>query len=107
MRAWPGLPRFKGATFRGQYPFASIDFHDANMPVSVSLEAYTPLLPLNPEDSGIPCAILTYTVSNRTEDPVDLTVVGSLTNPVGNLQPDKFRNEARVEFGTPGQQLPR
>jgi uncharacterized protein (DUF608 family) len=96
-----GLPRFKGATFRGQYPFASIDFHDTNMPVTVSLEAYTPLLPLNPEDSGIPCAILTYTLSNRTDASVDLTVVGSLTNPVGNLQRDQFGNEAQVEFGRP------
>ncbi len=96
-----GLPRFKGTTFRGQYPFANIEFHDANLPVSVLLEAYTPLLPLNPEDSGIPGAILTYTISNRTDDAVELTLVGSLTNPVGNLRPDKFRNEARVEFGTP------
>lgn len=94
-----GLPRFKGTTFRGQYPLASIDFHDANMPVSVSLEAYTPLLPLNPEDSGIPCAILTYSVANQTDDPIDLTIVGSLTNPVGNLKSDKFGNEAQVEFG--------
>ena len=96
-----GLPRFKGSTFRGQYPFASIQFHDDNMPVSVALEAYTPCLPLNPEDSGIPGAILTYTVSNHSDAPVDLTLVGSLTNPVGHLQPDKFRNEARVEFGSP------
>ena len=101
MRSLAGLPRFKGSTFRGQYPFAAVDFHDANMPVSVSLEAYTPLLPLNPEDSGIPCAILTYTISNPTADPVELTLVGSLTNPVGNLRRDQFGNEAQVEFGTP------
>ena len=101
MRNLAGLPRFKGSTFRGQYPFAAVDFHDANMPVSVSLEAYTPLLPLNPEDSGIPCAILTYTISNPTADPVELTLVGSLTNPVGNLRRDRFGNEAQVEFGTP------
>lgn len=94
-----GLPRFKGATFRGQYPFARIDFHDDNLPVTVALEAYTPLIPLNPEDSGIPGAILTYSVSNRTEDPVDVTVVGSLTNPVGKLKTDRFGNEAWVEHG--------
>ena len=49
-----GLPRFKGTTFRGQYPFASIDFEDPDLPVDVQLEAYTPLLPLNPEDSAFP-----------------------------------------------------
>lgn len=96
-----GLPRFKGTRFRGQYPFAEIAFEDDSLPVAVSLEAYTPLLPLNPADSGIPCAILTYSVSNLTDDPIDLTVVGALTNPVGNLRPDRFRNEAQVEFGRP------
>ncbi len=101
MKSLGGLPRFKGTTFRGQYPFASIEFHDPNMPVAAALEAYTPLLPLNPEDSGIPCAILTYTIRNETDDPIDLTIVGSLTNPVGALRKDQFGNEAQVEFGAP------
>ncbi|MCY3781173.1 MAG: GH116 family glycosyl-hydrolase [Chloroflexi bacterium] len=94
-----GLPRFKSSTFRGQYPFAAIDFEDASLPVAAQLEAYTPLIPLNPEDSGVPCAIFTYTISNRTDDPVDITVLGSLTNPVGNLLSDQFGNNAWPEFG--------
>ena len=94
-----GLPRFKNATFRGQYPFAAIDFEDASLPVSVSLEAYTPLIPLNPEDSGLPGAVLTYSVSNRSDDPVELTLVGTLMNPVGNLQTDKFGNNSWAEYG--------
>ena len=64
-----GLPRFKSSRFRGQYPFAAVAFEDSSLPVDVELEAYTPLLPLNPEDSGIPCAVLTYTVANRSAKP--------------------------------------
>ncbi len=94
-----GLPRFKGTTFRGQYPFASIEFEDDSLPVKVELEAYTPLLPLNPEDSGIPCAIFTYAVTNRTDDLVDVTLVGTLPNPVGKNQTDKFGNWERGQFG--------
>ncbi len=94
-----GLPRFKDSIFRGQYPFAAIDFVDDNLPVAARLEAYTPLIPLEPEDSGIPCAILTYEVTNRSDDPVDLTLLGSVTNPVGNLKSDKFGNDAWVEAG--------
>ena len=99
MRGVAGLPRFKGARFRGQYPFAAIDFEDDSLPVSVSLEAYTPLLPLNAEDSGIPCAILSYTVTNRSQDEADISLVGSLTNPVGNMQSDQFGNRAWPERG--------
>ena len=94
-----GLPRFKSSRFRGQYPFARIDFEDSSLPVDVALEAYTPLLPLNPEDSGIPCAILTYTVSNRTQEPVDVCLVGSVTNPVGGNTFDQFGNWMRTDLG--------
>ena len=94
-----GLPRCQSTTFHGQYPFASIDFADASLPVDVQLEAYTPLLPLNPEDSGIPGAILTYSVANVADEAVDLTLVGSMTNPVGQLQLDKFGNETWSAYG--------
>ncbi len=87
-----GLPRFAGTTMRGEYPFATIDFEDETVPVHVQLEAFTPLIPLNPEDSGIPCAILSYTVTNTSLLPVTLTVVGSLTNPVCGTQFDAFGN---------------
>lgn len=49
-----GLPRFKDTRFTGEYPLATIDFVDDSLPVAVQLEAFTPLIPLNPEDSGIP-----------------------------------------------------
>src|SRR5262245_25538474 len=54
-----GLPRLAGATFQGLYPFARVAFDDPRLPVQVELEAFTPLVPLDPEESGIPCAILT------------------------------------------------
>ncbi len=94
-----GLPRFKSSRFRGQYPFAQIDFEDSSLPIDVQLEAYTPLLPLNPEDSGIPCAILTYTVTNRSQAPVDVCLVGSVTNPVGGNRFDQFGNWMRTDLG--------
>ena len=87
-----GLPRCAGTTFRGEYPFAWIDFADDRLPVEVSLEAYTPLIPLNPDNSGIPCAILSYHICNSSAEPVALTLVGSLCNPVGGLHMDSFMN---------------
>ena len=94
-----GLPRLAKATFRGEYPFAHITFEDATLPVQVELEAFTPLVPLDPEDSGIPCAVMTYEVTNVTDQPVNVTLVGSLANPVGNLRQGPFGGTLPLEEG--------
>jgi non-lysosomal glucosylceramidase len=87
-----GLPRCAQSRFRGEYPVAQINFEDPNLPVAVQLEAFTPLVPLSPEDSGIPCAILTYTVTNTSPEKVAMTLAGSLINPIGGLRLDPFMN---------------
>ena len=60
----PGLLRLAGATFTGEFPLAHIDFADSALPVKVSLEAFTPFIPHEPEESGLPVAILRYRVTN-------------------------------------------
>ena len=87
-----GLPRFQEAALRGEYPLVNISFEDSRLPVQVELDAFSPLIPLNPDESGLPCAVLTYTVTNKSEDDLDLTIVGSLTNPVGGINSDAFGN---------------
>ena len=79
----PGLPRMKGTTFRGEYPFADVDYEDDRLPVKVGLEAYNPLVPMNPDDSGIPCAIFNFRVTNPArKKSVELTLAMSMQNPV-------------------------
>ena len=108
-----GLPRFQKSEMRGEYPFVRVKLEDDLMPVSVTLEAFTPFIPLNAEDSGIPCAILKYKVRNSTANKVDFTIAGSLPNVSGfkgyttffNLNEDDFKgnmNEFIKEDGFAG-----
>ncbi len=87
-----GLPRFEKSSLRGEYPFVTVDLVDDKLPVRVTLEAFTPFIPLNPEDSGIPCAILRYRVKNVSSSPTDVTVAGSLLNAVGYCGLDSYGN---------------
>lgn len=80
-----GLPRLDDTRMRGSYPMLELDFIDDVLPVGVSLTAFTPFVPLDAADSGIPCAVLRYRVHNPGAAPVRATVVGSLSNPVGAL----------------------
>jgi non-lysosomal glucosylceramidase len=79
----PGLPRLDDARFTGAYPFARIDFQDAKLPLGVRLEAFNPLVPLDVEASGLPVAILRYTLKNSRSVPVKVGLAWSLQNPVG------------------------
>ena len=90
----PGLPRLASATFRGEYPLAVIDFRDARLPVRVSLEAFTPIFPLDAEESGLPVAILRYKVSNPNNEKVSAAIAFSIENPAGS---DPFRAASRPE----------
>ena len=87
-----GLPRFESASLCGEYPFAFVDFCDNSMPIKVRMEAFTPFIPLNADDSGIPVAILRYRAKNSADVPVDVTVAGSLANVTGFAGFDNFRN---------------
>lgn len=78
-----GLPRLAESTMYGEYPVVDIDFHDEMLPVEVSLRAFTPLVPLDPDASGIPGAVLRYTVTNPSEVSVAVTVVGTVSHTAG------------------------
>ena len=73
---------FKDVAFRGEYPRAIVSFKDADLPVSAELEAFSPFIPMNPDDSGLPATVMQYTVKNEGQQPLDLTLAGSMENAV-------------------------
>ncbi len=85
-----GLPRFSSSRFRGRYPMAELELRDPTVPVQVDLLAYTPFVPLAPDESGIPCAVFRWHLINPGPHPVHTTVVGSMLNPVGFSGVDRF-----------------
>ena len=93
-----GLPRFEHSELKGEYPVVWVKLSDESMPVEVTLEAFTPMIPLNPDDSGIPCAILKYKVKNIADSDVDVDIAGSLLNVIGFSGYDKYENLKQDNF---------
>ncbi len=87
-----GLPRFKHSWFSAAYPFVNVQLEDDSLPIGVTLEAFTPFIPLNAKDSGIPGAVIRYRVKNHTDEELDATVAGSVANAVGFDGYDLFDN---------------
>lgn len=106
-----GIPRFEKTRMVGKQPFVYVDLEDPTVPVTVRMEAYTPFIPLNADDSGIPAAIIKYHVTNPADKPVDVAVAGTMANVVGfdgydvfnNVKlADEVQNEYREENGVKG-----
>jgi non-lysosomal glucosylceramidase len=96
-----GLPRFAESSFRGRYPTAELALRDPSVPVLADLLAYTPLVPLDPDASGLPCAVFRWCLTNPGSVPVRATVVGSLLNPAGYAGTDAFGNLVNNPHGDP------
>jgi hypothetical protein len=78
------LDRFhwRDVSFSGQYPIGYVGYRDTDMPVSVKLEAFSPFIPLNTEESSLPATIFEFTVHNESAAPVEVELSGWLENPV-------------------------
>ena len=80
------LRGMKAVSFRGEYPFGWYTFEDPELPVQVSLEAFSPLIPLDEKNSAIPCAIFNLTVENQGEQAVEVSFLATQQNAAGLLK---------------------
>jgi uncharacterized protein (DUF608 family) len=80
----PGLPTFRDCSFDASYPFGQVQLSDPDLPIRVKVKAFNPLLPTDAEASGIPIAVLTYEVTNLTDQELLVSVCGTLQNFIGN-----------------------
>lgn len=66
-----------------EYPMGFVEYRDPASPVHVSLEAFSPFVPLNSEDSGLPGAVMRFTVKNAGAAPAKVALAGWLENAAG------------------------
>ena len=67
-------------SFEATYPMATIRYLDKNLPVAITLRAYSPFVPFNEDDSGLPCTVLSFSVENRGNAKANVTFIGWLEN---------------------------
>jgi uncharacterized protein (DUF608 family) len=73
---------FDEVEFRGTYPIGTVTYRSARPALEVVLEAFSPFVPLELEDSSLPATVLAFRVRNRGELPLTVTLRGVLENPV-------------------------
>lgn len=78
-----GLPRFETASFDAAYPFGQVNLEDKTLPLKVKIKGFNPLIPTDADNSGLPIAILTYEISNTSNQAIEVAVCGSIRNFIG------------------------
>lgn len=96
---------WKEVVFTGAWPLGTVSYSDPDSPVRVVLEAYSPFVPLNYDDSSHPAAIMSYRVENTGDKTVEVEIGGWLENPVlidsaGQFPGLQRTNSLRTKDGT-------
>lgn len=75
---------FQDITFKGQYPMAEINYRDAQLPVTIDLQSFSPFIPLNVAASSYPATIMRFKVTNTSDKKAIVELSGWLENAVLN-----------------------
>ncbi|HOK57118.1 MAG TPA: GH116 family glycosyl-hydrolase [bacterium] len=94
-----GCPCFERVEFTNYFPFAIIDFSDKRLSLKITLEAFTPFIPLDYENSSLPIAVFTYRIKNLTEKELEIFLAFSIMNPVGTDGTENLNSPKNVCFG--------
>ncbi len=73
---------FKEIRFCGEYPIGLVEYRESGAPIELTLEAFSPFVPLDSEASSLPATLLHYTVRNTTNQTLRGALGGWLENQI-------------------------
>ncbi len=89
---------FQDITFKGQYPMGFVTYRDEKLPVTIHLEAFSPFIPLDWEQSSYPATVMRYTLHNKSTEKVVCTLTGWMENAVHITTGDPLNTKIRNRF---------
>ncbi|MEM2187319.1 MAG: GH116 family glycosyl hydrolase [Thermofilaceae archaeon] len=81
----PWLRSVDEVEFNGEPPFAFLEYRDADLPVKVTIEAFTPLIPGDVEDSALPIGLFVLKLKNESRSPLGVSVLAGMKTPFGEV----------------------
>lgn len=91
-----GAPCFARTEFEGEFPFAHLHLSDPAFPGKVTVTAFNPFIPLNPDDSSIPGAMFRIRIINTSTEAIRYTVVLVVNNPWEKRHRNTFETSGTI-----------
>lgn len=79
----PDWPRIARIEMTGEYPVATLQFVDGDLPVQIELTAFSPFAPLEVQFSSMPLATFVFRIHNPTQEKQTVSLAAMMQNPVG------------------------
>ena len=76
-----GFPHFAKTDFRGEYPYAYLNFEEGGFPAKLSLKAFNPFIPLDDLASGLPAAFFEVEFENTDAEEIKYSAAFTCKNP--------------------------
>ena len=73
-----GFPHFENCAFEGAFPWGRASFSDRDFPGRPSLSAFSSFIPMDSENSSLPCAFYRVEMENDTDEETVYTVALTL-----------------------------
>lgn len=68
--------------FEATYPMAKVHYIDHSLGLDITASIYSPFIPLDEKNSGLPCTIYSLSVKNNTAKDVSVSILGWLENKI-------------------------
>lgn len=80
-----GFPRFSEGVFSSKFPFAYLSLKNSTSPFSAEIEAYSPFIVNDADNSSLPLASVSYKIKNNSSNNEDGVFSFNIQNPVLSL----------------------
>ena len=82
------------------YPMTGLRYNDATIPVWVSAEVFSPFIPGNARDSATPGFHFVYSLENKSDEAVEVSLAGFMDNPLASaLEERRLTNTVSQKSG--------
>ena len=68
--------------FEATYPMPKIHYIDHSLGLDITATIFSPFIPLDEKNSGLPCTIYSFTIKNKTQNDISVSILGWLENKV-------------------------
>ena len=92
------IKSYPAIDYRAEYPFIYLDYLDEDMPIGVSLRAWTSFIPRDVRNSSLPGAYLDFSFHNRSDEPLDVSLVWQQRNFSGYAAESVRQEHEQSEF---------